>query len=95
MLPTVQLSDDERLAPWNNGVFVLCIDNDGAPRCEAAEGAAAEISLDVSALTTLWSGRQTAQELHSWGLLQGEQPAVAKATAMFGTARAPHCFTGW
>ena len=80
---------DDPLTPWNNGVWHLETGSEGAHARPTR--AAPDIRLNVKALASLWTGFRSASELASWGLLDGDRGAVARADAMFRTRHAPHC----
>jgi predicted acetyltransferase len=89
---------DDDLAPWNNGTFLIIIDGDGFANVEkfpdSASGeqcTAPAISLGIKALASLWSGFRSAVTLSAWGLLQAEsEEALWLTNAVFATQKAPH-----
>jgi predicted acetyltransferase len=85
---TLELSGDT-LAPWNNGRVKLDCAPDGA-RVAATTGAA-DLRLSVKSLASLYSGFRSARQLHNWGLLDGDDAAIERATRIFATRHAPHC----
>lgn len=91
--------DDERLAPWNIGTFLLKLNCDGTAtvsKLKQAEGSSAEVSVGIRALALLWAGTNSARELSSWQHLTAvDGAALAKVDMMFATKRAPFCFHGW
>jgi predicted acetyltransferase len=51
----------------------------------------ADITLSVKALASLYTGYRSARQLSQWGMLEGDDAAVERATQMFATRYAPHC----
>jgi predicted acetyltransferase len=82
------IADDE-LAPWNNGRWYLDAGPQGAE--VRATTAAADIELSVRALSSLYSGNRSAQQLANAGLLAGDPDTVAKLDRIMRTRFAPHC----
>ena len=82
------IADDE-LAPWNNGRWHLDVGPQGAE--VRATAAAADIELSVRALSSLYSGNRSAQQLANAGLLAGDPDTVVKLDQMMRTRYAPHC----
>eukprot|EP01043_Picozoa_sp_COSAG02_P056535 COSAG02_NODE_6715_length_3404_cov_6.886233_3_plen_511_part_00 len=95
----LEVSDDERLAPWNIGTFLLELDCDGSAtvrKLEQGSGLSAEVSVEIGALALLWAGTSSARELSMWEQLTAvDDMALAKTDMMFATKRAPFCFSGW
>lgn len=95
----LEVSDDERLAPWNIGTFLLKVDCDGSAtvsKLERGSGTTPEVSVGIGALTLLWAGTSSARELSTWQQLTAVDDAVlTKADMMFATRRAPVCFSSW
>jgi predicted acetyltransferase len=85
---TLEIVADD-LAPWNRGRFKLECAPDGAR--VTATGAAADLRLPVKSLASLYSGFRSARALRNWGLLDGDDAAVERATRIFATRHAPHC----
>ena len=89
---------DDDLAPWNNGTFLITVDDDGFADVEklpdassVRECAAPAICLGIKALASLWSGFRSAVTLSAWGLLQAEsEEALWLTNAVFATQKAPH-----
>lgn len=87
------VDDGTGLAEWNNGLWVLNVGSEGvATVVAAAGGVAAEISLTIKAMASLFTGFRTAAELSAWNELHGEASAVTKAGLIFAPLHAPHCF---
>ena len=87
------VDDGNGLAEWNLGRWVLSVDSEGAATVAAAQSTdAAEISLTIKAMASLWTGFRSAAELHAWAELEGEPSAVTKAGLIFAAKHAPHCF---
>jgi predicted acetyltransferase len=85
---TLDIGADD-LAPWNQGRFKLECAGDGA-RVTATTGSA-DLRLSSKSLASLYSGFRTARQLRNWGLLDGDDAAVDRATRIFATHFAPHC----
>lgn len=95
---TIDVKDDERLAPWNIGTWTLQVSgsDDSASVSKAPAGTVAEVSVGIGELASLWSGAVTARQLSGYGLLTAvDALALAKADHLFATPRAPFCFDGW
>jgi len=84
---TLGLAPDP-LTPWNDGTWRLTTGVDGARMQPSNE--APEIELSSKALASLYTGFRSATELANWGMLDGDQKAIAKANAVFRTRHAPH-----
>ncbi|MCY3812672.1 MAG: GNAT family N-acetyltransferase [Gammaproteobacteria bacterium] len=84
---TISLAADP-LTPWNDGRWHLQAGPDGA-QCRPSK-AVPDIELTTKALASLYTGFRSATELNSWGLLDGDRRALAKADALFRTRHAPH-----
>ncbi len=82
------IADDE-LAPWNNGRWYLDVGPQGAE--VQATAATADIELSVRALSSLYSGHRSAQQLANAGLLAGAPDTLAKLDQIMRTRYAPHC----
>ena len=91
--PPVSPSEWSRRA----GIWTLSAESSGAATVTAAaDGAAAEISVGIAELTSLWSGAVSAAQLHSWGMLEAaDEKALAKADYMLATGKQPWCCDGW
>jgi predicted acetyltransferase len=85
---TLEIAPDS-LAPWNAGRYVLDCSAQGAQVSTTTQRA--DIVLPVKSLASLFSGYRTARQLQQWGLLEGDDAAVALATRIFATRYAPHC----
>ena len=85
---TLDIAKDD-LAPWNTGRIRLECSTDGATT--APSRATADITLSVKALASLYSGYRTPRQLALWGMLDGDDAAVDRATRIFATRHAPHC----
>lgn len=81
--------DDDRLTPWNNGVFELNVSGSVGEvrKCKAP----ADIQLSLKALASLYTGFRSARDLANWGFLHGDRKSVAAADQIFKTPTAPHC----
>ena len=84
----VEIEQDD-LAPWNAGRFLLET-SDGAARFSPTRRSA-DVRLNVKALASLFTGMRSARELANWGLLDGDDRAIERATRLFATRHAPHC----
>ena len=81
--------NDDRLTPWNNGIFELDVKNGVA---EAKKSRAkADIQLSLKTLASLYTGFRSARDLANWGFIVGDEKAVAVADRLFRTPGAPHC----
>jgi predicted acetyltransferase len=92
----LSVSDDARLCSWNIGLWLLRVGEDGAAVVTQSSRTKqrADITLGISALTSLWAGSATASALQRAGMLEAADiAAVDTANRMFATTRAPHCFT--
>ena len=92
---TLSVSDDERLAPWNIGTFILTLDAEGAATCRKAESGLVDVdvTIGIPGLTNLWAGVASARRVAGWGLLKATSgEALQRADAIFATDAAPHCF---
>lgn len=85
---TIGLADDP-LTPWNDGAWQLDAGPDGATARQVR--GEADIRMAAKGLALLWTGARSATELARWGLLAGDDEAVARADAIFRTRHAPHC----
>lgn len=85
---TLQVEADA-LAPWNSGRYRLECSADGAR--VSSTMAAADVVLGIKALASLWSGARTPRQLHTMGLLQADEAALARAARVFSVRHAPHC----
>jgi predicted acetyltransferase len=95
---TIEVDDDERLAPWNIGTWTLAVDGNGvATKTGSGE---AEVSVGVTELTSLWTAlpprRGHGDELSEWELLQArDSGALAKAQHRFAIPKQPFCMDDW
>ena len=85
---TLDVAKDD-LAPWNGGRIRLECSPDGA--AVAPSQGKADVALSVKALASLYSGYRSARQLAQWGMLDGDDAAVERATRIFATWHAPHC----
>lgn len=85
---TFEVSKDD-LAPWNAGRFLLECSAEGAEVTPATR--APDLRLSIKVLASLYTGFRTARQLANWGLLEGEDEAIERATRVFATRHAPHC----
>jgi predicted acetyltransferase len=95
---TLSVSDDERLAPWNIGTFVLTLDAQGTATCRRTGSGLIDVDVTVGipGLTNLWAGAASARTIAGWGLLTASSDeALQRADTIFATAAAPHCFDYW
>jgi predicted acetyltransferase len=76
---TISLCISDRYAPWNEGIYLLRIDNDGVPSIERSDSTnKADVSCDIQTLTTMLFGYRSPQFLH-WGeRLHGDLAAINK-----------------
>ena len=93
---TLSVSDDERLAPWNIGTFILTLDAEGAATCRRCSDRHVDVTIGIQGLTKLWAGAASASRIAGWGLLKASSDeALQRADAIFATDAAPHCFDYW
>ena len=94
---TLQVEDDARLAPWNTGTFHLTAGADGKGSVRpAAPDEQAEVTLDIAALTNLWTGAASATQLSAWGMLAvADASVLARCALMFDMEKAPWCAEGY
>ncbi len=85
---TIEIAEDA-LAPWNAGRFRLDCAPDGAS--VEPSNASADLTLSAKALASLYSGHCNARQLADWGLCDGDEAALQRATRIFATRHAPHC----
>ena len=78
----------DNLTPWNEGVHRLEAGSDGA---RVTAGSSADLTMSAKTLALLYTGFESAQQLASWGLIEGDDDAVRRADAIFATAHMPHC----
>ena len=81
--------EDDPLTPWNDGVWRLETDPEGARARPTNEPP--DIRLNVKTLASLFTGFRNATELANWGLIDGDRQAIARADSIFRTRYAPHC----
>ena len=84
---TLRIADDP-LTPWNDGIWRLEANPEGARMRRSNEKP--DIALSSKALASLYTGFRSATKLANWGLLDGDRRSVAKADALFRTRHAPH-----
>lgn len=78
----------DALAPWNEGVFELTV-NEGGTQVAKVSGDA-DISLSVKTLALLYAGRHTPLRLAGMGLIEGSDEALQTTAMLFQTRFAPH-----
>ncbi len=83
------LKVEDALCPWNAGTFALEGGPDGATCVAARE--TAELVLPVDALGAIYLGGNALSRLVRAGRASGTSEALARADAMFASARAPWC----
>jgi predicted acetyltransferase len=81
--------DDDRLTPWNNGVFELNV-TDGIAEVNKTD-AKPDIQLSLKTLASMYTGYRSAKDLSNWGFLKGDDRSIGQANVLFETASAPHC----
>jgi predicted acetyltransferase len=81
--------DEDSLTPWNQGSWQLETDR-GEARVTPARGKA-DIEGSIKSLTALYTGFRSARDLAGWGLIRGNDDAIARADQLFGAPHAPHC----
>eukprot|EP01052_Picozoa_sp_SAG31_P036981 SAG31_NODE_4697_length_3026_cov_1.822685_1_plen_532_part_00 len=97
---TLAIEDDERLAPWNSGMWKLSVGADGrasvSPVAPAGAAATAEVSIGIAALTNLWTGAVSAKQLSAWGMLEArDSAALARCDLLFAMEKTPFCCEGY
>jgi predicted acetyltransferase len=85
---TLEIAKDD-LTPWNEGRVKLECSADGATVTPSKGNA--DITLSVKALASLYTGYRSARQLSQWGMLEGDDAAIERATRTFATRYAPHC----
>jgi predicted acetyltransferase len=85
---TLEITADT-MAPWNAGKLELECSLEGARTVTTRK--TADLTLTSKALASLYTGFRTPQQLVAWGLAQGDDTAVERATRIFATRHAPHC----
>ncbi len=85
---TLEIVKDD-LTPWNEGRVKLECSAEGATVTPSSGNA--DIRLSVKALASLYTGFRSARQLSQWGMLDGDDAAIERATQMFATRYAPHC----
>ncbi len=81
--------EQDSLAPWNSGRWLLQVE-DGQATVEATQKAA-NVQLSVKALASLFTGTRRAVDLSHWGLLTADDVALTTLDQLFATRYAPHC----
>lgn len=81
--------EEDSLAPWNGGTYLLTASPEGAE--VKSVDSTADIQLSVKALASLYTGFHNATALAGWGLLKGEASSILLAEQIFTTPHAPHC----
>jgi len=85
---TLDIVQDD-LTPWNAGRYTLDCSPGGAT--VTSSRGSADLTLTVKALASLYSGYRTPWQLAQWGLIDGDNAALERATRIFATRHAPHC----
>ena len=85
---TIDVVPDD-LTPWNAGRYTLTCSPDGATVARSI--GKADITLPIKALASVYSGFRTPRQLASWGMVEGDDAAIERATRIFATRHAPHC----
>ena len=85
---TLDVAKDD-LTPWNAGRYKLDCSPDGATVAPAR--GTADLTLSIKALASLYSGFRTPWQLARWGMIDGDDTALERATRIFATRHAPHC----
>ena len=79
----------DTLADWNNGTWQLTAHPEGA--AVVSTKAAADATMDIKALSALFTGHRSAQALANYGLLEGDREAISTLDRIFAAKHAPHC----
>jgi predicted acetyltransferase len=62
----------------------------------AAPDEQAEVTLDIAALTNLWTSAASATQLSAWGMLAvADASVLARCALMFDMEKAPWCAEGY
>ncbi len=85
---TLEVAPDD-LTPWNGGRYALECSPDGAT-VKSSRGQA-DLMVSIKALASLYNGYRSARQLAAWGLVEGDDSALARATQIFATRHVPHC----
>jgi len=88
---TIAVRDE--LCAWNDGTYRLAIEGGHASVARTSD--AADLTLPVAALSSLYSGFRSATELHRAGRVEGDRDALRRADALFRTAYRPHVLDGF
>jgi predicted acetyltransferase len=80
---------DDPLAPWNGGTYLLRASPDGAEVSRSS--GSPDIQLSVKALGSLYTGFRSAAVLAGWGLVEGDRQKIALAGRIFSSPYLPHC----
>jgi predicted acetyltransferase len=85
---TLDIAADD-LTPWNAGRYKLECSPDGATMTPSRGNV--DLRLSVKALASLYSGYRSPRQLARWGMIDGDDAALERATRIFATRHAPHC----
>jgi predicted acetyltransferase len=81
--------DEDDLAPWNTGSWRVEYGPEGAVVTQT--DAVADVSLSVRALSSLYSGHNSARHLANAQLLEASDTGLVQLDQMMRTRFAPHC----
>lgn len=82
---------NDDLAAWNNGCWHLSVQNGGGLATVEASTEAADITLSIKTLTSVFCGMHRARAIANWGLIQGANDAIECFDQLMATQHAPHC----
>jgi predicted acetyltransferase len=77
-------------SPWNNGVWHLEVDGDGAARCRSSN-AEPQLELSPGALGMVYLGGHRFTSLAKNGLIMGSSDSLRRADALFSWEPLPFC----
>jgi predicted acetyltransferase len=79
----------DRETPWNEGTYRLTVS--GGDVRVARTTRPAEVTVPIKALSSAFTGFQRMRQLANWGLVSGDERAIARADALLATRYSPHC----
>lgn len=79
----------DRETPWNEGNYRLAVSG-GDVEVSRTTGPA-EVTVPIKSLSSAFTGFQRMRQLANWGLVRGDEGAVARADALLATRYSPHC----
>jgi predicted acetyltransferase len=79
----------DRETPWNEGTYRLTVS--GGEVDVSRTASPAEVTVPIKSLSSAFTGFQRMRQLANWGLVSGDERAIARADALFATRYSPHC----